>query len=56
MPSHNEPYLEKSILEQVMGAAEYIRAGKGDYVEDTDEGEKIQRYEFSQFSIITKER
>jgi glyoxylase-like metal-dependent hydrolase (beta-lactamase superfamily II) len=56
MPSHNEPCVEKNILEQVMRAAEDIRAGRGDYVEDTDEGKKVRRYNFSQFSIITKTR
>lgn len=55
-PSHNEPWVEKSILERVMGAAQDIRVGRGDYIEDTDEGTKVRRYTFSRFSIITKAR
>ena len=33
-PSHNETWVEKNILKRVMEAAQEIRAGMGDYVED----------------------
>jgi glyoxylase-like metal-dependent hydrolase (beta-lactamase superfamily II) len=52
-PSHNEPLVEKNILEQVMEAAQSIREGESDYTEDTNEGTKVRRYKFGRFSIIT---
>ena len=55
-PSHNEPSVEKNILKQVMEAAQDIRDGRGKYIEDTDEGTKVRRYNFNRFSIITKAR
>jgi hypothetical protein len=55
-PSHNEPSVEKNILKQVMDAAQDIRDGRRKFIEDTDEGTKVRRYNFNRFSIITKAR
>lgn len=49
MPSHNEPWIEKKILREVLRAAEEIREGKGEYVEG--EGGK-RRYNYGRFSMI----
>jgi glyoxylase-like metal-dependent hydrolase (beta-lactamase superfamily II) len=54
MPSHNEPCVDKTILEEVLGAARQIRAGAARYIEDLEEATKIRRYDYSRFSIITK--
>ncbi len=54
MPSHNEPWIEKKMLEEVLEAAQDIRAGKAEYVEGVDEGTRIRRYEHPRFAIITK--
>jgi len=56
MPSHNEPWVEKAILERVLGAARDIRAGKAEYIEGIDEGTRIRRYEYPRFAITTKAR
>ena len=53
-PSHNEPWVEKNILKQVMEAAQGIRDGRAAYIEDMDEGTKVRKYQFNRFSIITK--
>ena len=55
MPSHNEPWVDKAILEEVLSAAREIRAGraKPKRAEDLEET-KIRRYEYSRFSIIAK--
>jgi glyoxylase-like metal-dependent hydrolase (beta-lactamase superfamily II) len=54
MPSHNETWLSKTMLEEVLVAAQDIRAGKAEYVEGLEEGTRIRRYEYARFAIITK--
>lgn len=54
MPSHNEPWIEKEVLERVLNAVEEIKSGKGKYIEGVDGGVKIRRYDYDRFSIITK--
>jgi len=56
MPSHNEPWVSKAILQEVLEATQDIVAGKGEYTEDIEETTKIRRYEYPRFSIITKAR
>jgi glyoxylase-like metal-dependent hydrolase (beta-lactamase superfamily II) len=53
MPSHNEPWVEKTVLEEVLEAARAIRAGKGKYIEGIDGKEKIRRYQYAHFAITT---
>jgi glyoxylase-like metal-dependent hydrolase (beta-lactamase superfamily II) len=53
MPSHNEPWIEKTILNEVLDAARDIRAGKGEYVEGLEGAVRIRRYDYSRFAIIT---
>lgn len=55
MPSHNEPWADKAILEEVLEAAREIRAGRTGYTEDL-EATRIRRYDYSRFSILTKAR
>jgi glyoxylase-like metal-dependent hydrolase (beta-lactamase superfamily II) len=52
MPSHNEPWVDKTILEEVLGGAREIRTGTAKYTEDLEA--KIRRYDYARFSIITK--
>jgi len=54
MPSHNEPWVQKTILEEVLEAAQDIRAGKAEYIEGFEEETKIRRYDYPRFAIITK--
>jgi len=54
MPSHNEPWVEKNMLERVLEAAREIRAGKAKHVEGTDGGIRIRRYEYPRFAITTR--
>lgn len=54
MPSHNEPWVDKRILEEVLGAAREIRAGTARYTEQLEDATRICRYDHSRFSIITK--
>ena len=54
MPSHNEPWVEKELLKEVLQAVEDIQAGKGEYIEGTDRGVPIRKYGYSRFSLITK--
>ena len=54
MPSHNEPWVKKSMLEEVLEAAQKIRAGDAEYVEGMDEDTRIRRYEYANFAIMTK--
>ena len=45
MPSHNEPWVEKEILEDVLEAAEDIRADKAEkYIEGMDGDLRVRRY------------
>ena len=53
MPSHNEPWVDKAIVEEVLEGAREIRAGGTGYTEDLG-GTRIRRYDYSRFSIITK--
>jgi glyoxylase-like metal-dependent hydrolase (beta-lactamase superfamily II) len=53
MPSHNEPWIEKDILNKVLEAARGIRAGEGEYLEGIASGAKIRRYDYPRFAIIT---
>jgi glyoxylase-like metal-dependent hydrolase (beta-lactamase superfamily II) len=50
MPSHNEPWIGKEILCEVLRSAEDIREGKGVYVEG--KGGK-RRYNYTRFTLIT---
>jgi len=50
MPSHNEPWIEKEILRDVLRATEEIREGKAEYIEG--KGGK-RRYNYGRFSLIT---
>jgi len=54
MPSHNEPWIHKSMLKEVLEAAKKIRAGDAEYVEGIDEDTKIRRYDYGNFAIITR--
>lgn len=54
MPSHNEPWVEKITLQEVLDAVRDIRAGKAEYTEGTDEETRIRRYEYPRFAITTK--
>jgi len=54
MPSHNEPWVDKAILEEALEAAQKIRAGEAEYIEGIDEETRIRRYEYPRFAIITK--
>ena len=54
MPSHNEPWIEKEILNDVLKAAQDIKAGGGKYVEGMEGNTKIRRYNYQRFAIITK--
>ena len=54
MPSHNEPFVEKELLKDVLKAVEFIMDGKGNYIEGKDMGIPIRKYLFNRFSIITR--
>ena len=54
MPSHNEPWVDKTALEEVLQAAQDIRAGKADHIEIIDEETEVRRYEYDRFAIIMK--
>jgi glyoxylase-like metal-dependent hydrolase (beta-lactamase superfamily II) len=54
MPSHNEPYVEKELLKDVLNAVENIAKGKGKYVEGKDMGIPIRKYNFGRFSIVAR--
>lgn len=54
MPSHNEPWFDKAILEDVLDGARQIRAGAGAYTEDVEDKDEIRRHDYSRFSMITK--
>ena len=56
MPSHNEPWVDKAILNEVLEATKDIKAGRGEYSEDLEEATKLRRYDHALFSIITKTR
>jgi glyoxylase-like metal-dependent hydrolase (beta-lactamase superfamily II) len=54
MPSHNEPYIEKELLKEVLKAVQDISEGKGKYVEGQDRGIPIRKFNFKRFSIVTR--
>ena len=54
MPGHNEPYLEKAVLEEVLWAAREIRAGRVECVEGMYDGRRIRRYDCPRFAITAK--
>jgi glyoxylase-like metal-dependent hydrolase (beta-lactamase superfamily II) len=54
MPSHNEPMVEKTMLKDVYKAVVDIAEGRGKYTEGTDRGQRIRKYNFKRFSIVTK--
>ncbi len=53
MPSHNEPWVEKVLLRDVFKAVVDIAEGRGRYVEGTDRGTSIRKYDFGRFSVVT---
>ena len=53
MPSHNEPWVEKTLLKDVFKAVVDIAEGRGTYVEGTDRGTPIRKYDFGRFSVVT---
>jgi glyoxylase-like metal-dependent hydrolase (beta-lactamase superfamily II) len=55
MPSHNEPWVEKTMVEEVLEAARQIRAGGTGYTQDPGDP-RIHRHDYPRFSIITKSR
>ncbi len=55
MPSHNEPWVEKEILREVLKSVKDIRAGKAKkYIEGMDGDIKIRRYNYERFAIIIR--
>lgn len=54
LPSHNEPWVEKTALQEVLDAAQEVRGGTAQYVEGIEKNTRVRRYEYGQFSIITK--
>jgi glyoxylase-like metal-dependent hydrolase (beta-lactamase superfamily II) len=54
MPSHNETWIEKTRLKQVLEAARDIRAGKATYIEGVDRETRVRRYQYNDFAIITE--
>jgi glyoxylase-like metal-dependent hydrolase (beta-lactamase superfamily II) len=54
LPSHNEPWVDKPILEEVLQFSREIVAGRATYTEDAEGGTKIRRYDHPHFSILTK--
>lgn len=53
MPSHNEPCVEKTLLKDVFKAVVDITKGKGTFIEGTDRGQPIRKYDFDRFSVVT---
>jgi glyoxylase-like metal-dependent hydrolase (beta-lactamase superfamily II) len=53
MPSHNEPWVEKTLLKEVFKAVVDIAEGRGEFIEGTDRGQRIRKYDFDRFSIVT---
>lgn len=54
MPSHNEPWVEKTLLKDVFKAVVDIAEGRGKYKEGTDRGTPIRKYDFGRFSVVTR--
>lgn len=51
MPSHNESWIEKEILLDVLRAFEEVKNGGGQYTEGPN---KVRRYDYGRFSILTR--
>lgn len=55
MPSHNEPKVEKHLIEKCYHAAKDILEGReGDYVEGVANGVRVRRYDLGEFSLIVR--
>ena len=54
MPSHNEPWVEKQLLKDVHEAVVEIAEGRGEYLEGTDMGIPIRKYDYGRFSVVTR--
>ncbi len=54
VPSHNEPWVDKAIVEEVLNGAREIKTGTKRYAEDLRTS-GIRRYDYSRFSIIAKD-
>ena len=54
MPSHNEPWVEKQRLKDVHEAVIDIAEGRGEYLEGTDMGIPIRKYDYGRFSVVTR--
>lgn len=54
MPSHNEPWLDKSLLPESLSGAEKVVSGQAEYREITDFwGRRLRQYPFGRFDILT---
>jgi glyoxylase-like metal-dependent hydrolase (beta-lactamase superfamily II) len=57
MPAHNEPLVEKEILEEVLEASIRIKSGtEKNYSEGIGYGKTIRRYQYQRFALITDEK
>jgi glyoxylase-like metal-dependent hydrolase (beta-lactamase superfamily II) len=55
LPSHNETWVEKEILREVLEAARTIKIGKaGEYKEGARDGIPIRRYDYKKFALIVR--
>ncbi len=54
MPSHNESWIEKQFLKDVHKAVVDIAEGRGEYLEGTDMGIPIRKYDYGGFSVVTR--
>jgi len=54
MPSHNEPWVEKTLLKDVFKAVVDIAEGRGAYKEGKDRGTPIRKYDYGRFSVVTR--
>jgi glyoxylase-like metal-dependent hydrolase (beta-lactamase superfamily II) len=55
MPSHNEPKIEKHLLEECYDAAKSIKSGTaGQYKEGIADGIKVHRYDYERYSLIVR--
>lgn len=52
MPSHNEPWFDKAILEDVLDWAREIRAGASAYTVDVEDEDEIPRHDYSRLSMM----
>ncbi len=55
MPSHNEPRMEKHLIEECYEAGKSIKAGTaGPYTEGVADGIPVRRYDYDRFSLIVR--